>query len=214
VAEIVTLAELRTSLGATVSAPDAELTQLIDRVEAMAQGEDGVRQRLVSRASTEKYDGDNSSYLSLKAYPVTTLTAVTIEDEATVNVADTNVVRVWGGHSLVLISRIFPRGKPDNVTVQYTAGYTSVKTSLPDMWALILEAAGVLYGVMKSVRSSVAAQSFADGSISYMAKTAFPREFYETRWLPTIKAHRRGLRARSVTATPEHAIGSWGAWIG
>jgi hypothetical protein len=197
---IVTLADFKTAIGTTAN-PDAELQQMLDRVDGMIFGEVG--QVLTTTTYTdEEYSGNDTPRIALAKYPITTLTSVTIENEAAVTV-NSATIRVVSGVLIEFVNgRIFPRVKPNNVKVTYTAGYSSIKTGLPEVWTLAIETATMLYSDAKAVKTGVSSQSFMDGSISFFTKESFRSEFVRNRWDRVLGKYRRKGRSTAPAWEP------------
>jgi hypothetical protein len=89
-----------------------------------------VARPIIQASYTDTADGDNSTKLTLKNYPVTAIASVTINDVA-VPVRPTKLADGWvqSGDAVKLVGFRFDKGT-ENVEVQYTAGYAS--NAIPD----------------------------------------------------------------------------------
>lgn len=201
-ADLVSVSEVKVALriAAGDSTYDAELTQIIDRVEARLQG-DCKRHFKKATYTNEVYDGTGTRYLQTRNYPLRALTAAAIEDEAAITVGDTDQIRYRLGAEapglLILGRRYWTKGT-NNVTLTYDAGFevASIKTEAPALWDLILDASCQVWQDMINRRRGVQSQSQMDGSISYFDPIFLLSErFYTLRWKPVVMAYRhvRGI---------------------
>jgi len=191
-ADIVTLAELKTKAGITGTANDAELTQILAEVEARFQGEIG--QTLLSTIYTEIRTGDGTPMMQLYRYPIITLSSIAIENEANVTLTADQVRSSTGG-TVYLLRRYFSALYPYNVTVVYTAGYANqaaIKAAMPDAWELILDSASQFWFDINSQRKGVQSQSYMDGSISFFGPQ-FKEKKFQDRWQQVVDKYRRRL---------------------
>lgn len=205
-ADIVTVAEVKTALRISEATYDAEITQLIDRIEARLQ--DDCQRRFKKATYTgETYSGDNTPYLVLKRYPLRALTSVAIEGESAIAVADASVIRYDLGAEadsvLKLMARVWTKAKPGNITATYDAGFevASIKIEAPGVWDLILDASVQLWQDMLNRRRGVSSQSQMDGSITYFDPLlSISKDFKALRWDPIVK---RYLARRSIVTSKE-----------
>lgn len=195
---------------------DAELVQLAERIEARLEG--ACNRRFTSTTHTnEKYSGDGTPVLMLENYPLRTLTSAAIQDEDSIAVADTTVIRYETDASssgiLELQARTWTRGSL-NVTVTYAAGFSTVKAEAPDVWELILDASVQLWQDMLNRRRGVQSQSQMDGSISYYdAVLSLSSAFQEIRWLPIVEKYKRRRRIGTIRGFEPIVIGFSGMRI-
>lgn len=165
-AAFITLTEIRHWLDVKGTADDALLEDLI--VAASKFIETWISRDLSSRSYTETYDGPGGRRLSLRAYPVTAVTSLTI-DGATIPAAasSTDLGYVISGRGLALRGYRFTEGV-ENVAVTYVAGYDSVPV---DVAQACKELVGLRYKerdrigyVSKAVGGEVVAYSQKDMS--------------------------------------------------
>jgi hypothetical protein len=195
-ADIVTLAELKTKARITGSTNDAELTQIIAEVEAKFQGEIG--QNLISAAYTEVRTGDGSPTMQLYRYPIVALSSIAIENEDNVTLMSDQVRCKTGAGSdgiVYLLRRYFTAWYPQNITVTYVAGFTNqaaVKAAMPDAWELVLDSASQYWFDITAQQKGVQSQAYMDGSISYFGPQFKEKKFQE-RWKQVVDKYRRRL---------------------
>jgi hypothetical protein len=73
----------------------------------------------------EYYNGDGTSLLFLKQYPIVSITSITIDDTAVDNVTDRDYVRYNPNNGgLYLMGAVFTQGF-QNVKITYEAGYAA-----------------------------------------------------------------------------------------
>ncbi len=126
--------------------PDATTSQddFLDTCCEWAQGqiESWLKRAVESTAYSETRDGDGSSLLYLKNYPIVSVTSITINDVAVTDLS-TNVKTNLNTGAVYLKSGIFTSGF-QNVTVVYTAGYAA--SAIPDeIKAAVIELAAIIY---------------------------------------------------------------------
>jgi hypothetical protein len=201
--DIVQTSDLKTALRITVSTYDAELAQLIARVEGRFQGEIG--QNLATATYTsQRYTGDGQSFLQLRQYPLQTLASIAIEDESAITVSDEDVIRYTTGTGsdgvLYLMTRLWTKGKINNITATYDAGYeaSTIATDIADVWALLLDAASDLWYDADQKRQGIKAQSHMSGAVTYFTEGSRNSDWYNYSWLPVVQKYMR-RHAAAVT---------------
>lgn len=193
--DIVALSELRTKIRRPTG-DDAELNQIILEAEEAFQG--AIGQKLIATNYTEVRSGDGRAFMSLKRYPVNTITSITLTGEPDIVLDATSIKFTTGVTSdgvLKLLRRTFTKGEPDNITVTYNAGFASqavIKATMGDAWSVVLDRCAVLWMDAQTGQKGVQAQSYMDGSITYMADPAWRRK-HETRWRETAGRYQRRL---------------------
>lgn len=116
---LTTLANVKATLHITTSDDDALIENLINRISGAIEAY--CKRKLKARDLTEKYDGDGTSTLYLKQYPVNSVASLIIND-GEVDSSDYVVYKTIG--KLQLKSSVFPPGL-QNIEVTYNAGFES-----------------------------------------------------------------------------------------
>lgn len=126
---LTTLDDLKSYLNITTSDHDSLLEEIINAVSQFI--EDYCHRYFISAEREEYYSGDDMKYLSLKAYPITNVDTLQI-NETTISertstsgsgyviIADKGLIYYSGG---------FTEGIK-NIYVKYTGGYTTIPTDL------------------------------------------------------------------------------------
>lgn len=127
-AALVTLATVKGYLP-SVSAGDGQwddlLARLISATSIQFEGEAG--RTLASAAATEVYDGDGSQSLTLRRWPVSAVTSVTVNGTVIPTRATvTGDGWVLGPDDRLYLSGYFFTYGLQNVSIVYTAGYSTV----------------------------------------------------------------------------------------
>ena len=145
--------DLRAYIGADFADPDelGRAQLLIDLAVGAVEGEAG--QPLESGDVESSVDGTGTPVLVLPRWPVTDVSAVTVDDVAVEGFTFSTDGRlrrtegVWtAGHA--------------NVEVSYTAGFVTVSR---DLWKVVLEAAAAAW----STPANVTQETLGDHSVSY-----------------------------------------------
>jgi len=214
---LVAVSEFKTALRvpSAETAYDAEITQLIERVQARIEGA-CLRKFEKQTYTAEVHDGNDTPRLMLDNYPLRLLTSVAIEDESAITPLDADQIRYDTSASspaiLELQQRLWTRGHR-NVTVTYDAGFAlaSIKIEAGDLWELTLDCALQLWQDMLNRRRGVASQSQMDGSITYYDPVMTLSEaFRVTRWNPVIAKYRRQRRIGTTAGPQPISIGFFG----
>lgn len=133
--ELLSLTNLKAYLQITSSGSDAILTLIKDGVEAAVKKH--CDRDFILTTYTEYYNGDGSSRLFVKNFPITAIT--TIHDDparafgATTQIAATYIVsdvsELLNAGIIDLLDWVFNRGKR-NIKVVYQAGYSTIPSDL------------------------------------------------------------------------------------
>lgn len=126
-----TLAKVKEYLQITDTASDTLLTDLLARLQAWA--ESYLDRKIESAAYTEQQDGDGTSLLTLKQYPVTAVTSIH-DDTLRVFGADRLIAAAdyvtYGDRGQVKLDGLVFTIGLQNVKAIYTAGYATVPPEL------------------------------------------------------------------------------------
>lgn len=182
--DLTTLVVARAWLGITDNSQDVLLTRLITStsrsiLNSLNRGD------LHSQAYTETYDGSGTNRLTLINFPVTAVSAVTIDGisiPAALNTYDYGFG--FDAYSVHLTNNlIFTRGK-QNVSVTYTAGYASIPEDIEQATLLALQN---MVQVQK-MDTTIGSESTGGYSVSYRqgAAGALPPEVQQL-----LKTYRR-----------------------
>lgn len=116
-----TLATVKEFVGITSVNDDALLTRLINDASTLMQS--WLSRDITSATYTQKLDGKGIDEITLTNYPITAVSALTIDGiTPTAYGFDDNNIYLTDGS-------VFTKGKR-NITVTYTAGFTTVPTDL------------------------------------------------------------------------------------
>lgn len=166
---LITSTSMTTILG--VTAGSAEATQVDSMIDSASRLALSVTHRttLVSTSLTEYYDGDGTDTLHLKAWPITAVTSIHVDDStprdwATDDLIDSDEYLIYENDGkVVLDGDVFTPGKY-NVKVIYTAGYATVPY---DLQQAVEDLVIYWYQRQKEKRVGVRSVSVGDKSTSY-----------------------------------------------
>lgn len=149
---------------------DSDLIEdLINRVSTLF--ESYMNRNILSREYTERYDGGGSDKLFPKQPKITTVSGVwddydwDFTDDDLVDADDYTVV----DSNYIVFKDITLGAYSQNIKIIYTAGYTSTPEDIKQ--ACITEVARMF---KNRLEVDITAQTLADGSVSYSAKTFLP----------------------------------------
>ena len=107
--------------------------------EASTQIETRLRRKVIGQSITETFDGNGDATFLTRYYPVISLTSISIEDESSPDVGETDEVRVdLEKGKIYLLQTFFSSGNPQNCEIVYTAGFAA------DIDALLADEVGSL----------------------------------------------------------------------
>jgi hypothetical protein len=122
------------ALSDTTALPDDELDDLINAASTYI--ERYCDRKFTSASVTERLDGNDLDHIFLRNTYVTALTSLTITegDGTNTSIATSNLdfdnskdgCRVWFVSENSSAYQFFPRGEPQNITVTYTYGYSTI----------------------------------------------------------------------------------------
>jgi hypothetical protein len=128
VADLTTIANVKSWLGVSSAADDTLLTRLVSGVSAWIQ--EWLGRTIASSSYTEKLNGNGKAVLAFLNYPVTAVASVTVDGvsiPARTSVAGSGYS--FDSEFLYLDGYAFNSGR-QNVVIQYTAGYASTPADL------------------------------------------------------------------------------------
>ena len=129
---LTSLVNVKAALHITTTDDDTLLENLINRISAAV--ESYCRRKFKARDYTEKYDGDGTSVLYLKQYPVNSVSSLKI-GTGTVNSSDYVLYKEEG--KIRLKYSVFPEGI-QNVEVAYNAGYQDGSSELDALEQIVI----------------------------------------------------------------------------
>ena len=129
---LTTLENVKAALHITVTDDDTLLESLINRISAAV--ESYCRRKFKARDYTEKYDGDGTTVLYLKQYPVNSVTTLKISGSV---VDSANYVIYDEVGKIVLRYTYFPEGL-QNIEVTYNAGYQDGSNELKTLEQIVI----------------------------------------------------------------------------
>jgi len=173
---LITLAEAKTYLKITTSGDDTIIEDLIDQISGMVETYLG--RRLTIGSLTEYYDGNGTSELILRRYPIVTITSLHIadnnrifDDNAAIVIADDLIIYTQRG-----IIRLFNNGGAfttgrANIRVIYDAGWDSVtaKTVPHDIQLAVRQYVGQQYMKYVKRRHDIVSQNIGERTTTYVS---------------------------------------------
>ena len=165
---LVTYANMATYLG-SASGDQTKIENLIDAASFMAKSYcDRV---LKAQALTEYYDGDNSTILVTRNYPINAVTTLHIDVDRSYGsstlIAAADYVSYKGEGIISLDSDVFT-ADAQSVKLVYNAGYGYSTDSVPwDLQQSIKELCAYMWQRQKENRVGVKSQNWGDQGISY-----------------------------------------------
>jgi hypothetical protein len=196
---IVDIADVKILEGITSAEHDDLLDLLVSRLER--EFSTAIGQELWQQTYTDiKYTGDDSVYLKLRHYPLTTLTAIAIDDEGAITIGD-------GTNDILLTlvdGRKWTRRYPLNITATYDAGYSpsTIEAGIGDVWSLLVDSTSQLFHDQERRKRGVASESMMSGSVSYFNEGNRDSKWYRERWTPIVSRYRRRSSAVAQAGGP------------
>jgi uncharacterized phiE125 gp8 family phage protein len=127
-ADLTTLASFKAYAGVAVTNDDAVLSSLITAYSAWVQ--QWMNRNILTQTYNETYNGRNHIAQMLPQWPVTAVSAVTIDGVSIpARTTATGAGYFTDGEAVILAGYSFSKGRA-NVTIGYTAGYATVPTEL------------------------------------------------------------------------------------
>lgn len=161
--ELTSLANVKSWLGVAVPTDDALLTRLITAYSNYVQS--WLNRLIASQAYTEKRSGKGGTVMVFADYPVTAVSSVTINGQsipAIINFGD--VGYSFDDGAIYLNGYCFTRA-PNNVVLQYTAGYASTP---PELEQAVIELIATRYKERDRIGQN--SKSLAGETVSFMVK--------------------------------------------
>lgn len=127
-ADLTTLAAVKAYAGVVGSADDASLQSLITAYSAYVQ--QWMNRQILTASYTNTFSGKNNTAQMLPQYPVTAVSAVTVDGVAIpARTTPTGMGYFFDDDSVVLSGYTFSKGR-SNVSISYTAGYATVPAEI------------------------------------------------------------------------------------
>jgi uncharacterized phiE125 gp8 family phage protein len=162
-ADLTTLSNLRSWLGVTGNSDDVLLTRLV--TAASAYVETYISRKILTASYTETVDGNGGDRQILRNYPIQSVSAVTISGAVIPISTAWNVAGYQNDDiGVTLIGYTFSRARR-NVTVAYTAGFTTVPL---DIEQCVLDMCSLRY--RERDRIGFVSKSLAGETVTFMVK--------------------------------------------
>jgi len=163
VADLTTVANLRSWLNITGTADDALLTRLVAAASVYVQTY--ISRQLLTAAYTETLDGNGGDRQILRQYPLTAVSAVTISGQVIPVSTAWNISGFqFDDIGVTLLGYTFSRARR-NVTITYTAGYTAPPL---DVEQAVLDMCSLRY--RERDRIGYVSKSLAGETVTFMVK--------------------------------------------
>lgn len=160
----------RDYLGITNNEKDELITLLIN--SATKQIENWCNRHFISATYTETFDGENKKNLYLRERPITAVASV--KDDTTTLTVDEDYYAYMSEGRIMKASGVWI-DSPQNYTVEYTAGYTSLADVPDDIQLACLMIVASAYNVKN--RAGIKRESYGSGySVEYETKAALTDE--------------------------------------
>lgn len=178
---LVTSTAMTTILG--VTAGSAEATQVDDLINEASQLALSVslRSTLVSTSLTEYYDGDGTNLLHMRAWPITAVTSIHVDDSTprdwsdTDDLVDSDYYLIYEKEGKIALDGYYFTTGTRNVKVIYTAGYATVPYRLQKAVKSL-----VIFWYQQSKEKRVGVRSFSVGDKSTSFEVDVPKEVMAT----------------------------------
>jgi uncharacterized phiE125 gp8 family phage protein len=126
--DLTTLASFKTYAGVAVTTDDVVISSLITAYSAYVQ--QWMNRNILTQTYSETYNGRDHIAQMLPQWPVTAVSAVTIDGVSIpARTSATGAGYFTDGEAVILASYSFAKGRA-NVTISYTAGYATVPAEL------------------------------------------------------------------------------------
>jgi hypothetical protein len=167
-------------LGVTAGSGEAtQVDSMIDSASRLAL-KVSMRSTLVSTSLTEYYDGDGTNLIHLRAWPITAVTSIHVDDStprdwATEDLIDTDYYLIYENDGKVVLDGYYFTQGNYNVKVIYTAGYATVPYDLQQAVEDL-----VIFWYQRQKEKRVGVRSFSVGDKSTSFETDIPKAVMST----------------------------------
>jgi uncharacterized phiE125 gp8 family phage protein len=169
-ATCVTLAEMRAFLNISENqdtGQDRVIENLLDDLTVAIEDYLGVA--IINKAYTDYYDGDGSSELLVKRYPIVTVTSLTVDSTA---IASTSYY-LYAEQGRIVADGFGFTGDWRNVVLVYTAGWGAARANVPRAIKVALK---LWVSVVFKKHVAIINQRFAEGAVVNFTSEDMPDE--------------------------------------
>jgi uncharacterized phiE125 gp8 family phage protein len=172
---LVSLAEAKTFLKISASSEDSVIEDFINRASIWANDYTG--RRLLFRSNSDSYDGDGSDLILLRDYPVTSIPDFRIDDGTNEGSppsvsSDDYTINPKSGLIKLKNGVMFVKGFM-NVTITYTAGYTTPPETIKE--AVLLYVGHLYRRQYADQKFGVQSETVGDRTTTYGSDDIIPK---------------------------------------